>query len=487
MSHPIFDCPTDHAGAALQSSNSKLTRNTLESASQTLARRLQQDEYRCVALYADNGADWVVADLGCQLASVALLPLPLFFSFQQIEHAVQLCGADGILTHEPGLMLRIFPEFVIQKTELGELTLLKRKLTAEPSPLPLGTAKITFTSGSTGQPKGVCLTSSQQLEVASSLVGQIGLTHSRHLCLLPLSTLLENVAGVYAPLLSAGEVIVPSLEEVGLSGSSSLQIPRLLNAIDFWRPNSLILLPQTLLALTNAVSKGWRPPSSLDFVAVGGARVSPELLMKAKSLGLPVYEGYGLSECASVVSLNRLDEERVGSCGKPLPHSKVRIDDGEICVDGNSFLGYVGQPETWNLNEVRTGDLGYLDEDGFLHLQGRLKNLIITSFGRNIHPEWVESELLANPALLQAVVVGESRPYCSALICPRDRSVSNNTIERWLAEVNAGLPDYARIRAWHRLSAPLSVAQKTLTENGRPRRVEINRRFNSVIQALYQN
>ena len=122
-------------------------------------------------------------------------------------------------------------------------------------------------------------------------------------------------------------------------------------------------------------------------------------------LGIPLFEGYGLSECCSVVALNRPGATRAGSVGQPLEGLRVQIEDGEIVVEGPSLMdGYLHEdslpPFRW-----RTGDLGCLDKDGFLTVYGRRDNLIITPSGRNINPEWVETTLL-DEANIAACVVG---------------------------------------------------------------------------------
>src|SRR5690606_20978777 len=109
---------------------------------------------------------------------------------------------------------------------------------------------------------------------------------------------------------------------IGLRGSSGLDPDRLLRTLHEVRPHSLILVPQLLFALVSAGERGLLPPISLRFVAVGGAHVAPQLLRRAEALGIPVYEGYGLSECASVVCLNTPGGRRVGSVGRPLGHAR---------------------------------------------------------------------------------------------------------------------------------------------------------------------
>ena len=99
---------------------------------------------------------------------------------------------------------------------------------------------------------------------------------------------------------------------------------------------------------------------------------------------------------ASVACLNLPDNHEPGSVGQPLEHVDIQIESGEIIVHGNSFLGYLDDPASWYPQTVATGDLGHLDENGFLYINGRKKNILISSFGRNISPEWIESQLLGS-------------------------------------------------------------------------------------------
>ena len=311
--------------------------------------------------------------------------------------------------------------------------------------LPAGTACITYTSGTTGQPKGVCLDAGTLLTVAGSLVDAASaIRPRRHLCLMPLSTLLENVAGLYATVLADAEIALPSLSEIGYTGATGLDVPTLLRCLHRYRPESVILVPQLLLALVMAAEQGASLPDSLRYIAVGGGRIGPGLLARARALGLPVHEGYGLTECGSVVCLNRPGAVRDGSVGQALPHARVSVVDGELCVDGARALGFLGGAPMPD-GPVRTGDLGHVDADGFVHVTGRRKNVFITAFGRNVSPEWVESELLAHPAIGQAVVHGEGQADNVAVLVPRRPDLDDSRIARALAEVNAGLPDYARV------------------------------------------
>lgn len=466
-----------------------LTLSALAGRCTALAELLRREGLVVVALHMDNRPDWIVIDLACQMAAACLVPLPTFFSSEQLGHVLGSIPVDAVFTDRPDELAPLCAGRVRAGPDLsiGDCTLLRLEPSAPTGALPENCGKVTFTSGSTGRPKGVCLDNRQLWDQAEALVAATGLERPRHLCLLPLSTLLENVAGVYAPLLAGGEILVPSLAEIGFEGSSSLNPSRLLGLLSRQQPHSIILTPQILKLLVSAAGEGWLPPATLCFVAVGGARVPPSLLEAAQACGIPAFEGYGLSECASVVSLNVPGSNRPGSCGRPLPHVRVDSVDGEILVSGNAMLGYAGEPGSWGQQQIATGDLGFLDDDGYLHIDGRKKNLLISSYGRNIAPEWVESEALADGALAECLVFGDAQPWCVALLTPRDPAAGDHAIQQSIDRCNARLPDYARIRRWRRLAQPLAAWPDLSTGNGRPKRQAIAARYRQVIDALYDD
>lgn len=437
---------------------------------------------RC-AILADNSASWIIADLALLRAGALNVPLPAWFTPAQTAHVIRDAGLESILTDEPERIPAEFQPVAVTPHSHFTLFRLRERREVRPS---VRTIKITYTSGSTGAPRGVCLTMNALEQVARSIALATPLGVTRHLCAMPLPTLLENVAGVYAPLMLGATCIIPSTRATGV-GQGAVDAQRFLRAISDNSPHSLILVPELLRLLIAAAKHGWTPPSELRFVAVGGASVSPALLRDAIALGIPTYEGYGLSECASVVCLNTPAASRHGSVGKPLPHAHVRIDkDGQIMVRGAVMSGYLGlDDDTLPLQEIATGDLGYIDEDGFVYVSGRVKNMFITSMGRNVSPEWVESHLLRDGAIGQALVFGEAQPYVVALIHPTSASIEPSQIERAIAAANAQLPAYAQIRRWAPLPEALRFADGLTTANGRPRRDVIAARYSALIDAMY--
>jgi long-subunit acyl-CoA synthetase (AMP-forming) len=425
-----------------------------------------------VAMRLANGPAWVILDLALIQLGWPSLPLPGFFTPAQRAHALADAGVTLLIEETEGE-----GQFVVAGASIAATP-----CSHPPVSLPVGTAKITYTSGSTGQPKGVCLSLDQMEAVAGALVEAIGSDYAgRHLPLLPLSILLENVAGLYTTFIAGGRYHVLPAASLGLDNPFRPDLPTLAAAIAAEEASSLIIVPELLRALLMVMTfTGARFPK-LNLVAVGGAKVSSQLLGQAEGLGLPVYEGYGLSECASVVALNTPAGRKVGAVGHPLSHLRVEIaPDGEILVGPRPFLGYAGGE--LNMGMVHTGDLGSLDADGFLHVDGRRSNTIITAFGRNVAPEWVESELLAQPEIRQAVVFGEAQAELGALIVPLLPDMDDEAIAQAVARANLALPDYAQVKRWQ-VRAPFDLAAGELTNNGRPRRAVLLSRHRDFIEA----
>jgi pyrroloquinoline quinone (PQQ) biosynthesis protein C len=289
--------------------------------------------------------------------------------------------------------------------------------------------------------------------------------------MLPLAVLLENVAGLYAVLMAGGTYCLPPPADIGLANPFMPDFTRMTAVLNEMQVTSIITVPELLRGLVATLSMTRQVLPSLSFVAVGGARVSTRLLAQAASLGLPVYEGYGLSEAGSVISLNTPGAARAGTAGRFLPHVRAIVaEDGELLIEHPLFLGYTGGDHLQGRHA--TGDIVTRAADGFLTVKGRKSSLIITGYGRNIAPEWIESELLAQPVIAQTCVTGEGDSALSALIVPASGHVTARQIEAAVLATNACLPPYARISTW-RAVPPFTPSNGQLTTNGRLRRQAI--------------
>ncbi|MCB1685369.1 MAG: AMP-binding protein [Pseudomonadales bacterium] len=472
---------TRYAGRpALMDEQGVITFAELQSQIFDWTRTLDELDARRVAFRLDNSPRWPALDLALLMTDRVAVPIPQFFSQRQVEHALVNSGADLLVTDDAppeGLGLTAA---LPRSGEDG----LYRIENASPVPLPAETAKLTYTSGTTGTPKGVCLSADTLVATAQGIAEALEPVRvQHHMSVLPLSLLLENVAGVYANLLNGGITTLLPLAALGLQGSSGIDLAGFVAAQNRVRPESLILVPQLLLALTAAAELGMQIPTSYRFVAVGGGKVSVSLLERARRAGIPAYEGYGLTECGSVVTLNLPGADRPGSVGRPLPHAQITEIGGRIHIRKPVLRGYTGDC-VQAPGCVDTGDLGHIDADGFVHVHGRASNHYISAFGRNINPEWIEGELTAELPIGTAVVFGDGRPVNVALLLGR-AGADEASVTAAVDRCNARLPDYAQIAAWKLVNAEVFRERGCLTENGRPRRVEVLAGYQHELEALF--
>jgi long-subunit acyl-CoA synthetase (AMP-forming) len=458
---------------------------------ETTAVLLARMEVSTLGLDLDNGITWAILDLAALSAGITLVPIPPFFSPEQVRHCIASAGIDAVISDSPETMTK--RAAVVLDEDHNKLPVLGKRLSIidtlnKGSKVENNIVKVTFTSGTTAEPKGVLLQWQHIEQVVTSLATAVNVRATdRHLVLTPISVLLENIAGLYVPLWSGATAVIPPMSETGMKGASGIDVNIMLKSLHNYAASTAILTPQTMQALVEVGEEGKALPAKLRFAAVGGATVSEQLLARADKLGLAVFQGYGLSECASVTTLNTPEHNKRGSVGRPLPHQQLRIsEDGEVLVKGNLFSGYLGEnTDSSQDGWWHTGDLGRLDEDGFLFLSGRRRNVFITTFGRNVSPEWVERELVLEPTILQAAVFGEAKPWNTAVIVTNDTATVEDIADA-VSRTNSGLPDYAQVSRWVIADEPFSLLNGQLSGTGRIRRHVIQQTYEQRIESLYQ-
>ncbi len=425
----------------------------------------------CIGLLFNKSPDQVICDLALTFAGKELVPLPEFFSDAQLSHIIRTTRLTDVIANSPSIERAKRLGLTVHR--LGAASI------ANVSPT-IDARRIIFTSGTSGKPKGVRLGGRQLLaSVASLAQASQASAADRYLSVLPNSLLLEQIAGTYLPLSVGAAILFPSGASIVVpTASSALGIQQI-------KPTATVLVPELLLSWLNELHAHGDALGSFRFIAVGGAPISRRLAAAAWEKGLPVYEGYGLSECSSVVSVNRPGARRLGTVGRPLAEVQVTIDDGEIAVAGPTVMeGYVGEPkipERW-----RTGDLGYFNSDGFLVVTGRKDDAIVTAAGRNINPEWIEEVLTADNRLRRCVVV-EHKSELVALVVPHDASIcgDNSAMRDLITFAARGLPDYAKPRGYLAISDHEFSDLELLTPNFRPRRREAKRIVRERSRALH--
>lgn len=359
-----------------------------------------------------TGIDYVIADLAATLAGRRVVPVPAFFSAGQIAHLLQDSGAN-----------------LTERLPLAD--------TAMPLDYPGGGERVIYTSGTTGRPKGVVLGDRQLTASVLGLSAAIAATRDdRYLSVLPQAQLLEQICGIFLPVLSGAQTVIAPEGAACLFTGDGTALARIAAAT---RPTLTVLAPRQLTLWVEALRRGSPAPDRLRYVAVGGAPVSPALLAEARALGMPVAEGYGLSEACSVVAMTPAGAPG-GSAMTPVEGVQVRIEDDEIVVSGptvmSGYLGRAAHDGPWH-----SGDLGRI-EGGRLVVLGRRDAMILRASGRNIAPEWVEAAALADPAV----------PAAALILTPQDRLilVLAATVSPDMAALAARLaelPDYARPHA----------------------------------------
>jgi long-subunit acyl-CoA synthetase (AMP-forming) len=443
---------------------------------------LRARRVRHLVINADNSPDWVLLDLACLYARITSIALPVFFSAEQRKHVLDTVRPDLILSDDELCPQGYSPAEGVEELSFQVAEPHRRHKSRYPS------AKITFTSGTTGSPNGVHISRTQIDNLLAALELTVPVTEGvDSLSLLPMSVLLENLAGVYLSLLKGGRHSCPSAEQRGLPGSSAANPHQVIQCLAKHQTRAFVTTPALAEIVVNACHKGMLNPEQFQFVAVGGSKVPQSLLGKARSLHLPLFEGYGLSECGSVVTLNTPGNNKEGSVGKLLPHIECRAVQGELQLRGNTSPGYLCGAEHAGQNFSEddwwlTGDLGHVDGEGFVYITGRKKNVLINSYGRNVSPEWVEALAEEHEIINRMLLLGNGEPHCTALI---DTDDSGEKVSAAIQAINRTLPDYARVLDWRRANLSPRQYPAFYTADGSPRRASIAKFYRTRIASMY--
>ncbi|MDO5538630.1 MAG: AMP-binding protein [Eubacteriales bacterium] len=317
-------------------------------------------------------------------------------------------------------------------------------------------ATIIFTSGTTGKSKGVMLTQNN-LAANVNAVNYWTKPGSVLLSVLPIHhafcLVMDWLKGFsLGTTVCINDSLLHMVKNMSVfQPEVMLMVPLMVETVYKRLASADTSIPKKVLA--NAVFGG-----NLRIIFTGGAHLDPYYIEKFAEYGVDVYEGYGMSECSPVISSNTPEDHKAGSIGRPLSNVEIAFDNGEILVRGSSVMkGYYNMPdetaETLKDGWLHTGDKGYLDEDGFLFINGRVKNLIILSNGENISPEEIENKLALGELVGEVIVTGENNGL-TARIYPDQDVVSakgldegsiQTTLQAFLDQYNKTQPTYRQI------------------------------------------
>ncbi|HEV8114867.1 MAG TPA: AMP-binding protein [Acidimicrobiales bacterium] len=418
-----------------------------------------------VALLGEAGGDWVAGLLGILRRGAVAVLLDAKATAEELGPLAERSELTAAIV-SPTLLRRWRPAVpVLASTDtqprhpasgtgstLGDLTSPRTGATEVPRDED-DPAVLVWTSGTTGEPKGVTLSLANLAYVVDQLgaLQQAG-PQARLLSVLPPSHLLELCGGLL-PALAAGATTF-------LAGT---MVPHELVAlIEGCAIDRMVVVPLVLQLLKRHLEVSGATLPSLPAFYCGGAPLDPEVITFFERLGTRVFQGYGLTEAAPAVAMNSAAHHRLGSVGRPLQGTTVRIaGDGEILVQGPGImLGYwplgtgPGHDERGTGATVdadgwlHTGDLGHLDEDGFLYVTGRAKAMIVLDSGKKVQPEEVEAALARGPLFVEVAVVGLRGParhgeQVCAVVVP-SRPIAAAAAEEEVARLTAGLSGYKR-------------------------------------------
>jgi long-chain acyl-CoA synthetase len=492
-------------------------------------RKLGVREGDRVAIVGANSSRYLTLDLAVGLAGAVSVPLYVTSPPPEVDELLAASRADLLLVGAPGLLERLDelrttvpcvsfcpggPPPGLRRAVLAWdefLALGEGETRSTPARVGFGEpATIRFTSGTTGPAKGVVFHHAHLrwlAETMASLLPWKARTQpARYLSFLPLNHVVEGILATYSAYYLPAAIDLYFLED----------FEELRPALRRVRPTIFFCVPRfyekawTTLAGSGAGRRYLRASGSrrallrplvraaflrragLDRCAMlvaGSAPSQPELLRALRELGVEVHNAYGLTE-APLVTLNRYGANRIDTVGPPLPATEVSIaEDGEILVGGPQVMaGYLGEEVEQPFRDglLLTGDLGSLAPEGHLVVSGRKKELIATAYGKKVQVARVEEALKAIPGVAEAMLVGEARPYCGALLWLEHADGSTfAAVDGAIAEVNRRLSHPEQVKRWALLENDLSPERGELTANLKLRRQVVAERLEDVIASLY--
>ncbi len=444
-----------------------------------------------IVIFSENRAEWIFALYACWKKNASVIPIDILSTQEEVDYifsdcmpGVVFCSRDkaGVVYHaventgqNPKIL--IFEDLVINAEPIvPEDFIITNKEK---------TVLILYTSGTTGKPKGVMLTYQNLLTNLTAVCDDVPIytADDRVMLLLPVHHILPLVGTIVAPLYAKGTIVMnTSLAAENLI--STLQqfqvtimigVPRLYNLIykglrEKIRKNLiarlLLWISQGIHSISfsrklfNTVHKKFG--GNIKYLVSGGAPIDPVIVQFFIDLGFEVLEGYGMTETAPMITFTRPGSIKPGVPGQLLPGIRIKFVDNEIVVSGaNVMKGYYHKPEetakVLNNGWLHTGDLGYMDNEGYIHITGRRKEIIVLPNGKNINPEEVERAIIMqSPVIketgvflkddvLQCIIVPDFKKLNENGITNADEYIRRNVIEK----ANRSLSSYKKILNFH--------------------------------------
>ena len=492
-----------------------------------------------VAQFSENRSEWLVSDLAMHVAGAVHVPIHAPLTGEQAAFQIADSGADLVLLstteqvdkiaareHElpPDLKCYVYDECdrsigrrrchvlsdeLPEYDEVMSASLIDAAVTRATGEM---LATILYTSGTTGEPKGVMLSNQNLVSNTLAAIEPFAQdSNDLRLSFLPLSHIFARTCDLYTWVASGSQLALAESRDTAIADCGAVR-PTLLNGVPYFFEKLASALadvdPTTAPDALRDVFGG-----RIRLCCSGGAALPDHVFDFFMQRNVPLLQGYGLTETSPIITLSSEERFKRGSVGRAIPDVEVRIaDDGEILTRGpHVMLGYFKNPaatdEVIRDNWFHTGDIGHLDDEGYLFITGRKKELIVTSGRKNIAPVYLESLLTQDPLIAQAVVIGDDRKYLTALIVPeysvldaeilsaglviadsRDvltDSIVLKLIEEHIASRLSGVSHYEQVRKFVLLKQGFSVESGEMTPKLSLRREVIQSNYCDSIEAMY--
>lgn len=532
-----------------------------------------------VAIFSANSPRWQMVDVGVLSIGAADVPLYATITARQAEYIISDSGSRVLFVGTADHLARVL-EVRDNLPELRKIVTMDDTTNDHPDVItfedvlklggknanpdefdqrlekvdPEDLSSIVYTSGTTGNPKGVMLLHRNLMSNVSTVSTRVNINDTDNvLSFLPLSHVLERMSGYYGSIYNGCTIAHAGsmdtlVDDIGIIKPEwMVSVPRLyekihagvLANIEAESPIKQKIFNWAVgvggqvseLRMNHKPIPGWlnfkynianklvfskiyeKMGGRLRFFVSGGAPLAREIAEFFHAMGILILEGYGLTETSPVITCNTPEDYRFGSVGLVIPGDEVKIaEDGEILVKGpNIMKGYFNMPEAtaealaggW----FHTGDIGRFDDDGFLYITDRKKDLIVTAGGKNIAPQNIENALKLDRYIEMAAVIGDRRKFVSALIVPsypdleawaRENSVDTSDRVKMLADpkvnkfmkerIDAALSDFdrhERVTRFTLLTEEMTEASGLLTPTLKIKRKEVEKQFHDEIEGMY--
>jgi long-chain acyl-CoA synthetase len=480
-----------------------------------------------IALVGFNSTRYLELDVAIGLIGGVSVPLYYTSSTEELKEIIDDCQARILFIGNPDILNRLrkhkddvtiisFSRGVnkLPNGIIGWSEFLKYGNDTHPPFVSVSfddTATIRYTSGTTGRPRGVTFTHGKLRWMAEYIASmppwKDRINTISYLSFLPMNHVVEGILAMYSPYYAPANLKLYYLEkfqELSLAlplvkPTIFFSIPRFYEKLwsklitskigQYYQKSEEGILKQVLRRLLRHATLKRAGLNKCAQLIVGSAPISNELLKSFQDLGIEIYNAYGLTE-APLVTINRRGANRIETVGEPLPSTLIKIAvDGEVMVQGPQVtVGYFNSRESpFRDDWLLTGDYGHLTSQGSLVITGRKKELIVNSYGKSISPLKIESMIQDIPGVTVALLVGDGKPYCSAIIWMDELPLEFDIINKAIGMINKRVSRPEEIKKWVILKNNLSIEAGDLTANLKPKRINILKHYHKVLDYIYDD